>query len=96
MFLQIFPVLDLLSTKMAAYLNIQKIPIISSVSIFFFPVAFAVLLVNLVKNLSFGILFAFSVTVHQFYFTLYSDTGLIHCFMSNSILYKQNLIKHIL
>lgn len=36
MFLQIFPVLDLLSTKMAAYLNIQKIPIISSVSIFFF------------------------------------------------------------
>lgn len=95
MFLQIFPVLDLLSTKMAAYLNIQKISIVSSVSIFF-PVAFAVLLVNLVRNLSFGILFAFSVTVHQFYFTLYSDTGLIQCFMSNSILYKQNLIKHIL
>lgn len=41
---------------------------------FFFPVAFAVLLVNLVRKLSFGIFFAFSVTVHQFYFTLYSDS----------------------
>lgn len=59
--------------------------------------AFAVLLVNLVRNLSLGILFAFSVTVHQLYFTLYSDTGLRHCFMPYSvIIYKQNPIKHIL
>lgn len=51
---------------------------------------FAVLLVNLVRNLSLGILFAFSVTVHQLYFTLYSGTGLRHCFMLYSvIIYKK-------
>lgn len=59
--------------------------------------AFAVLLVNLVRNLSLGVFFAFSVTVHQLYFTLYSDTGLQHCFMPYSdIIYKQDPIKHIL
>lgn len=58
--------------------------------------AFPVLLVNIVRNLSLGILFAFSVTVHQLYFTLYSDTGLQHCFMLYYvIIYKQNPIKHI-
>lgn len=53
--------------------------------------------VNLVRNLSLGILFAFSVTVHQLYFTPYSDTGLQHCFMLYSvIIYEKNPIKAIL
>jgi len=59
--------------------------------------AFAVLLVNLVRDLSLGILFAFSVTVHQLYFMLYSDACLRYCFMPYSvIIYKQNPIKYIL
>lgn len=42
--------------------------------------------VNLVRNLSLGIFFAFSVTVHQLYFTPYRDTGLQHCFMLYSVI----------
>lgn len=43
-------------------------------------------LVNLVRNLSLGILFAFSVTMHQLYFTPYSDIALQHCFMLYSVI----------
>lgn len=57
--------------------------------------AFAALLVSLVRNTSLGILFAFSITVHQLYFTLYRDTGLQHCLMPYSvIIYLKKPIKY--
>lgn len=62
-----------------------------------FSYGFCCPLVNLVRNLSLGILFAFSVTMHQLYFTPYSDIALQHCFMLYSvIIYEKNPIKAIL
>lgn len=62
-----------------------------------FSQCFCYPLVNLVRNLSLGIRFAFSVTVHQLYFIPYSDTGLQHCFMLYSvIIYEKNPVKPIL
>lgn len=87
MFLQILCVVGLV----AAYLNINKF-LINNVSSFFSPwllLSFSQFSAKFIL----GHTFAFSVTVHQLYFTPYGDIGLQHCFMLCSvIIYEKKIL----